>query len=341
MGVRNMLPVIFGLSGPIVTKDEVDFFRHVNPAGFILFGRNIETPEQVRQLVVDLRACLDRDDVAILIDQEGGQVCRLAPPSWPAFPPAAHFGALYNMAPMTAIAAAKENARALGAMLFALGININCAPVLDVAVDGTCTAIGDRSFGTDPNMVAALGRATLDGLHEGGVAGVIKHIPGHGRATADSHLELPSVTADEVDLAQDIAPFKALASSPAAMIAHIVYTHWDAGMPASQSAIVIQSIIRDTIGFDGLLFSDDITMQALSGSAGDRAQTCLSAGVDIVLHCNGAIGEMRAVADAVPPITIDARTRLQSALSTAKLPEHPEFLETALARRDALMTMAA
>lgn len=273
------LPVVFGFSGPALTSDERAFFRAAGPAGYILFARNCREPQQLRALTDGLRALAGRD-VAILVDQEGGRVARLKPPRWPHFPSAAAFGRLYAKAPMSAVEAARANAEAMGILLREAGIDFNCAPVLDLAHEGAHDIVGDRALGSEPMQVAALGRAVLDGLASAGVAGVVKHIPGHGRARADSHEELPVVEADREALEKDFAPFRSLAAAPAAVVAHILYTALDAERPASLSPTVIGETIRGDIGFGGLLFSDDIVMEALSGTAAERAQGVLAAGCD-------------------------------------------------------------
>jgi len=251
-----MLPAILGLSGPALTDDERGFFRAADPAGYILFARNCADPAQLRSLTDSLRDLSGRADLPILVDQEGGRVARLKPPAWPAFPAAARFAALYRRAPISAIEAARAGAEAIAFVLAEAGINVDCLPVLDVPREGADEVIGDRALGGEPMQVAALGRAMLDGLAAGGVAGVVKHIPGHGRATADSHKSLPVVDADEEELAIDLAPFRALADAPMAMAAHILYPAWDDARPASASPEIIGKVIRGRIGFDGLLITE-------------------------------------------------------------------------------------
>ncbi len=330
-----MTPLIVGLAGTALTADERALFAAADPAGYILFARNCADPDQLRALTAALRDLAGRD-VAVLIDQEGGRVARLAPPHWPAFPAAGVFGALYQRAPVTAISAARTNARALANLLAALGININCLPLLDVAAADAHAVIGDRSFGGDAAMVAALGSAVLAGLRDGGVAGVIKHIPGHGRATADSHAALPVVRADRADLERDFAPFRALADAPIAMTAHIVYPALDT-VCASCSPVVIGDVIRGDIGFRGLLVSDDIGMAALDGPVAARARAVLAAGCDLALHCSGDFAEMVAVTDAAGTISDAAAARLDAALGWAATPAATGALDALLATRDALL----
>ena len=330
-----MTPLIVGLAVTALTADERALFAAADPAGYILFARNGADPDQLRALTASLRDLAGRD-VAVLIDQEGGRVARLAPPHWPAFPAAAVFGALYQRAPVTAISAARTNARALAQLLAALGININCLPLLDVAAADAHAVIGDRSFGSEPAMVAALGSAVLAGLREGGVAGVIKHIPGHGRATADSHQALPAVRASRAELERDFAPFRALATAPIAMTAHIVYPALDA-VCASCSPTVIADIIRRDIGFAGLLVSDDIGMAALDGPVAARVRAVLAAGCDLALHCSGDFAEMVAATDAAGTISDAAAARLDAALSWAAAPRAAGALDALIATRDALL----
>jgi beta-N-acetylhexosaminidase len=337
-----MKPVIFGLSGPELGADEARLFSAVNPAGFILFARNIDHPEQVRALTAALRSCTGRDDTPILVDQEGGRVVRLRPPHWPDYPSGARFDALYDVAPATAMAAARANATAIALALSDVGISMNCAPILDVRRPGASDVIGDRALGAEPLRVAALGRAIMSGLRDGGVVAAIKHMPGHGRAMVDSHHELPIVDADDAALASDLAPFVALADAPAGLTAHLCYTHWDSANPATLSARIIADVIRGHIGFGGLLLSDDITMQALAGAEEARVGAALTAGVDVVLHCSGDFAAMERVAAHCPPITPDAAARLTRAMQWAKPAEQGQNERVAelLAQRDSLLAMA-
>ena len=335
-----MQAAIYGLAGPLMTDEERSFFRSASPAGFIIFRRNCETQDQLLRLTDSLRDLVGRDDVPILIDQEGGRVARMKPPEWPAFPPSGTFSKLYGMAPSSAIEAARSNARAIGLMLKSAGINVNCLPVLDVRQEGAHDIIGDRAMGSDPMQVAALGRAVLDGMASAGVVGVIKHIPGHGRALCDSHVELPVVTASAEELDVDLAPFERLRHAPMGMVAHVVYTAWDRERPSSTSPTVVQAIIRERIGFDGWLISDDIGMEALSGTAGERAVATVKAGCDVALHCSGKMEEMISVAEQVQPMTVEGEARLARAMATASAAEDGPSLAEAMAKRDELLALA-
>lgn len=335
-----MTPLFLGLSGLRLTQDEEAFFRDVDPAGFILFRRNVADQDQLRALTDSLRAIAGRADVPILIDQEGGRVARMQPPAWPAFPPAERFDRLYDVAPASAIEAAKANAQAIATMLHGAGINVNCLPLLDVRQPDAHDIIGDRALGAEPLRVVALGRAVLDGMRAAGVVGVVKHIPGHGRAMADSHVELPVVTATAEDLESDIRPFVTLNGAPMGMTAHVVYTAWDADECASLSQKVIGDIIRGRIGFDGLLMSDDLGMHALAGDFGERAAGVLAAGCDIALHCSGDMAEMQAVAAAVGPIGDGARARLDRAMATVAASAPTIAFADLVAKREALLAYA-
>jgi beta-N-acetylhexosaminidase len=334
-----MQAAIYGLSGPELTEKERDFFRQADPAGFILFKRNCFDREQLRKLNDDLRDLSGRPDLPILIDQEGGRVARMQPPEWPAFPKAEAFAALYGLAPSSAIEAARVNARAIALSLRAVGINVNCLPLLDVRQPGASDIIGDRALGAEPMQVAALGRAVLDGMASAGVAGVVKHMPGHGRALVDSHKELPVVTASDEELAVDLEPFERLRWAPMGMVAHVVYTAWDPNLPASLSPTVIQSIIRDRIGFDGLLMTDDLGMHALTGDFGARASDALAAGCDMALHCSGDMAEMEAIAAAVPALSADSEARLARAMAGTLNEEQDLDFAEAVAKRDALLAL--
>lgn len=286
----DIAALVLGCEGTVLTTTERDFFRDANPLGFILFRRNVDNPDQVRALVDSLRDAVGRH-APILIDQEGGRVARLRGPHWPELPAARAVGDLTD--PEKAARAAWVHGRLLAAMLADLGIDVDCAPVADVPVPGAHDVIGDRAFAMDPSTVAALAASQAAGLLAGGVLPIVKHIPGHGRAFADSHKELPVVTTARAELeAWDFAPFKALSHLPAAMVAHVVYTDIDADRPSSISPTVIGEIVRGHIGFDGLLFSDDLSMQALSGTLGQRTAAVLAAGCDVALHCNGQRTEM-------------------------------------------------
>jgi beta-N-acetylhexosaminidase len=333
-----MKPVIFGLSGPVITADERAFFARVEPAGYILFGRNVVDRVQLLALTSALRELAGREDLPILIDQEGGAVARMRPPEWPAFPAGPVFDALYERAPISAIEAARANGQALGLMLREVGITVNCAPILDVAQDDTTEAIASRAYGREPMRVAAMGRAMLEGMAEGGVVGVVKHMPGHGRALVDSHHRLPTVAADESELDVDLQPFRALSQAPMGMTSHIVFDVWDRHRPATLSPIVIADVIRSRIGFDGLLMTDDIDMKALSGTAADKAAAAIAAGCDLVLDCWARMGEMVAVADRLGPIDDRSRARLNTAMAGMRAPAG-EFAEL-IAKRDALLALA-
>jgi beta-N-acetylhexosaminidase len=335
-----MTPLILGLAGPALTADERAFFADVDPAGYILFKRNCEDRDQLRRLTDALRDLSGRADVPILIDQEGGRVARLQPPQWQAFPTWEQFDRLYDVAPISAIEAARVNAQAIAATLAEIGVNVNCLPLLDVRQPDAHDIIGDRALGSEPLRVAAMGRAVIDGMRAAGVVGVIKHIPGHGRAMADSHLELPvvKVGADALDI--DLAPFRALAGAPMAMTAHVVYTAWDSDNCASLSPTVIADIIRGEIGFDGLLMSDDLGMHALSGDFGDRARGVLAAGCDVALHCSGDMAEMQAISGAVNEIGVPAAARLARAMATVATTSDTTPLAELVAKRDALLAYA-
>jgi len=299
--------MILGCAGAALAPEERDFFRAVDPLGFILFQRNCLDPAQVRGLVDALRASVGRADAPVLIDQEGGRVARLRPPHWRTYPSAARIAALGD----AAADAARDVARLIADDLNRLGITVDCLPVLDLPMPGADAIIGDRAYGTAPERVAALGRAVCEGLLAGGILPVVKHIPGHGRATVDSHLACPVVAAARDELtAHDFAPFRALNDMNWAMTAHIVYTAIDAVRPATLSPVVIAEVIRGAIGFDGVLVSDDLSMQALGGGLGERASGALAAGCDVVLHCNGRLDEMRAVAEAVGALSPAASRRV-------------------------------
>ena len=311
-----MIPAIFGLSGLTLTDDERAFFRDSDPAGYILFGRNVESRQQLRALTDDLRALHGRDDLFISIDQEGGRVARMKPPVWPKYPAGEPFARLYDAAPSSAIAAARANAEALGLDLAQAGITVDCWPCVDVREPGAHDVIGDRALGEEPMRVAALGRAILEGLEAAGVAGVIKHMPGHGRAGADSHKELPTVHADAAALERDIAPFRALAArSKIGMTGHILFPVWDADAPATQSPRIISDIIRGEIGFDGLLLTDDIDMRALSGTIPERSARALAAGCDLVLNCWARMEDMVGIAQACPVMGEESAARLARAMA--------------------------
>lgn len=311
--------VIFGCAGTTLNGDERTFFRDTNPLGFILFARNVETPDQVRSLVDSLRNSVARDDAPVLIDQEGGRVQRLKPPHWRLAPPASIFGELYASDPAAAMMASRLNGRLLAADLAPLGIDVDCAPVLDLPASGAHGVIGDRAFADNVRAVVALGRAQADGLLAGGVIPVMKHLPGHGRARADSHHELPVVDATRAELERtDFAPFQALADLPWAMTAHVLYRALSSNQPATTSARVIGDVIRGHIGFDGVLISDDLSMKALGGTYAERARQSLDAGCDVALHCNGDLEQMREIASVVGPLTPRAVARVARGAALAR-----------------------
>ena len=311
-------PVVFGLSCTALSPDERAFFRDSNPLGFILFQRNCETPDQVRALVAALRDSVGRADAPVLIDQEGGRVARLKPPHWPAYPAAAVMAALGGT---KAREAAWLGARLIADDLAMLGITVDCAPVLDIPVTGADPIIGDRAWGDNPALVAARGLAVCDGLLAGGVLPIIKHIPGHGRGTVDSHKGLPVVATKRAELdSTDFAPFRALAGAPWAMTAHILYSDIDSERCATLSPRVIGDVIRTSIGFDGVLVSDDLSMQALGGSLQDRARGALEAGCDLVLHCNGELTEMSSIAAAIGTLSDAAQRRVVAAEARRRAP---------------------
>lgn len=315
-------PVIFGCKGTRLTSEEKAFYSKVQPWGFILFGRNIDTPEQVIELVAALKACVDHDDVAVLIDQEGGRVRRLRPPHWAEYHSGAVIGGHYRADTSTGKRIAWLQSRLMALDLNKLGINVDCLPVLDVPIEGSHDVIGDRAYSYDAQAISELGRAASQGLLAGGVLPVIKHIPGHGRALVDSHKDLPRVDVSIEELeATDFVPFKQLSDSAVAMTAHVVYSALDANNPATTSRSVIQDIIRGKIGFDGLLMCDDLSMHALSGDFSERTQSSFAAGCDVVLHCNGEMHEMQAVAAALPDFDPKALERAKRAASFWKLGE--------------------
>jgi beta-N-acetylhexosaminidase len=313
---------IYGCAGPELSEGERSFFREAKPWGFILFGRNIVDRAQVRRLVQALRESIGDAAAPVLIDQEGGRVARLQPPHWKARAPAEKFGALHDISAAAATEAAYLNARLIAHDLFELGITVDCAPVLDVPVDGAHVVIGNRAYARDPAVVVELGRAVIAGLVEGGVLPVMKHIPGHGRAGADSHLLLPRVSAPHAELSMsDFVCFRGLADCPMAMTAHVVFEDIDPVRPATTSARVIHEIIRGEIGFDGLLMTDDLTMKALTGTPGARARAALAAGCDVVLHCSGSLEEMQDVARETGPLDDIHGRRAAAALAHCVMPE--------------------
>lgn len=318
--------VIFGCAGPKLQADEAGFFGEMQPLGFILFGRNIVDPDQMRRLTADLRASIDRPDAPILIDQEGGRVQRLRPPHWRSIPAPGVFGALAERDRAAAERAVYLNHRLMAAELIDLGITVDCAPLLDIRFPGAHDVVGDRSFGGDADLVSRLGRIAAEALMAGGVMPVIKHIPGHGRAMVDSHHDLPRVATAHASLAAtDFRPFVALKDLPWGMTAHLVYEEIDRDHPATLSKRVIGDVIRGEIGFDGLLLTDDISMKALRGGLTDLARQSLAAGCDIVLHCNGDMFEMRQVAAGVSPLSSAAKARYERGRATLGAMIGPEI----------------
>jgi beta-N-acetylhexosaminidase len=331
---------ITGVSGTDLTAVERAFIHAARPWGFILFKRNVESPAQVISLIEELRAAVGAPDAPVLIDQEGGRVQRLGPPHWPAYPPGAVFGTLYDTDSALGLTAAKLSARLIAADLADLGITVDCLPLADVPVAGADAVIGNRAYGTEPTKVAAIARAVTEGLEQGGVLPVLKHIPGHGRATADTHFRLPTVDTPRDELMRtDFAAFRPLADLPMAMTAHVVFSAFDAAHPATTSATMIEQVIRGVIGFQGLLMSDDVSMNALAGTIAERTRAILAAGCDMVLHCNGNIEEMREVADQTPELSGRALERAKLALAARKTPQ-PFDRAAARAELDALMARA-
>jgi beta-N-acetylhexosaminidase len=310
---------ICGCAGLALNDEERAFVRQEDPWGLILFKRNVADRDQLRALTLSFRDCVGRADAPVMIDQEGGRVQRMAPPHWRAYPAAAAIEA--GLAPSRAEAAARLIARLIAHDLNEVGITIDCAPVLDVAGEGMHAAIGARAFSSRPERVAAMGRAVAEGLLAGGVAPVIKHMPGHGRARVDSHHELPVVDATRGELKRDFAPFAALKDLPMAMSAHLLYAAIDPKRPATMSPIVVQGIMRGEIGFDGLIMSDDLSMKALKGPFDRRAAAVIEAGLDMVLHCNGDVDEARAVASATPVLAGESLRRAEAALAAIAPPE--------------------
>jgi len=335
MGARAF---IAGIAGTVLTDRERAFFRESEPWGLILFKRNINTPDQVRRLTDSFRAAVARADAPVLVDQEGGRVQRLGPPLWPNFPPAARLGETYGRAPARGLEAAKLGARLMAAEISALGITIDCMPVADLRLPEGHGVIGDRAYGTEIETVARLARSAAEGLIAGGVLPVVKHIPGHGRARADSHEALPVVETSRAELERtDFEPFRRLRDLPIAMTAHVVYAAIDPVHPATVSRTVVQEIIRDNIGFDGLLMTDDLSMKALSGGFRARAESSLAAGCDIVLHCNGRLEEMTEIVAACPALSGESARRAKAALNLLNLPVESVDVAEARARFSAMV----
>src|SRR6478735_694283 len=337
----NSRAFITGVSGLELSAAEREFIRAERPWGFILFKRNIDSPTQVASLVRELRNSVDNPDAPILIDQEGGRVARLGPPHWPVYPPGAVFGALYDIDPELGFRAARLSSRLIAADLIALGVTVDCLPLADVPIAGADAVIGNRAYGTEPAKVAAIARAVTEGLVQGGVLPVLKHIPGHGRATADSHFRLPTVetSRDELDRT-DFAAFQPLADLPMAMTAHVVFSALDPAHPATTSATIIQQVIRGVIGFQGLLMSDDVSMNALAGTIAERTRAIVNAGCDMVLHCNGKLDEMHEVAAETPLLAGRALARAEAALAARTSPQPGFDRKAARAQLDDLVRRA-
>ena len=336
----NNRAFITGISGTELDDAEREFIRAERPWGFILFKRNIETPEQVTVLVRELRSITGDLDAPVLIDQEGGRVQRLGPPHWPVYPAGAVFGTLYDIDRGLGLTAARLSARLIAADLIDLGVTVDCLPLADVPVAGADAVIGNRAYGTEPGKVAAIARAVTEGLEQGGVLPVLKHIPGHGRATADTHFRLPEVDTSKAELERtDFAAFQPLADLPMAMTAHVVFSALDPAHPATTSATIIEQVIRGVIGFQGLLMSDDVSMNALAGSIAERTRAIVTAGCDMVLHCNGKLDEMRAVARETPELSGMALKRAERALASRKAPQAFDR-QAARAELDALIDQA-
>jgi beta-N-acetylhexosaminidase len=317
-----MRAFITGLAGPALTEEERGFLREAQPWGLILFKRNVTEPDVLRRLIDEARSSLGRE-APVLVDQEGGRVQRLGPPHWPTYPPGAAYGAIYDRDREAGLAAARLGARLIAADLLPLGIDVDCLPLADVPSADADPVIGDRAYGAEPGKVAAIAGAIAGGLFEGGMLPVLKHMPGHGRATADTHERLPVVKADRATLeASDFAAFRPLAALPLGMTAHVVFSAIDPVAPATVSATIVRDVIRGSIGFAGLLMSDDISMGALSGSIGERSRAALAAGCDLVLYCKGVMAEMLEVAAAAPLLAGPSARRAAAALA-AKRPATP------------------
>lgn len=331
---------ITGIAGLDLGAEERAFIRDERPWGLILFKRNVEAPDQVSALIDEFRSLVGETDAPVLIDQEGGRVARLGPPHWPVYPPGATFGALYDFDKALGLRAAWLSSRLIAADLIDLGITVDCLPLADVPVAGADAVIGNRAYGTEPGKVAAIARAVTSGLEQGGVLPILKHIPGHGRATADSHFRLPTVDTSREELEQtDFAAFRPLSDLPMAMTAHVVFSAIDPAHPATTSATIIAQVIRGGIGFQGLLMSDDVSMNALAGSLAERTRAIVDAGCDIVLHCNGKLDEMRDVARETPELAGEALQRATRVLASRRSPE-PFDRQAGRAELEALMDRA-
>jgi beta-N-acetylhexosaminidase len=321
---------IIGLAGLSITADERSFLHDAQPWGLIIFKRNVSTPDQVTELTQSFRDCVGWE-APVFVDQEGGRVQRLGPPHWPVYPAGLRYGELYDRDPASGIAAARLAGHLIAADLRPLGIDADCLPLADVPLAGGDPVIGDRAYGSEPGKVAAIAKAIAEGLQAGGVLPVLKHLPGHGRAAADSHHQLPVVDADRATLeATDFAAFRPLAGLLIGMTAHVVFSAFDPLAPATTSVTIVRQVIRGFIGFQGLLMTDDISMNALSGTIAERSRAALAAGCDVVLHCNGDMNEMEAVAGEAPKLAGEAAIRAHAALAARCAPE--EF-DTEAARK--------
>ena len=335
-----MTPAIFGCSGLTLTADERAFFREADPAGYILFGRNCDNPQQLRALTDELRSLHGRDHLLVSMDQEGGRVARLRPPHWSSYPSGEAFDRLYKHAPASAIEAARAGGEAMALELAAMGITVTYHPPLDLRQPGAHDVIGDRALGSDPMQIAALGRAILDGLERGGVTGCIKHMPGHGRSMVDTHKEVPTVRESAETLETDIAPFRALSSAKIGMTGHLIFPVWDADNPATLSSTIIKDIIRSQIGFEGLLLTDDIDMEALDDTIPERSRRAIEAGCDLVLNCWAKLDDMHGICDILPAISEPAKARLDTAIKDTRIAaDIPARQAELLAKRDALLAL--
>ena len=335
-----MTPAIFGMSGPRLTEDERAFFKDADPTGYILFARNCIDREQMRALTGELRELHGRENLIVSIDQEGGRVARMKAPEWLAYPAPARFGELFRIAPASAIEAVRLNAAAMARELAEVGITVDYHAPFDVRREDTVDAIGDRSLGYEPMQVAALGKALLDGMGEAGVVGCLKHMPGHGRARVDSHKEMPVADATAEELEVDIEPFRTLASYALGMTCHLLFPAWDAERPATQSPTIIEDVIRGAIGFDGLLLTDDIDMEALDGTVPERSERALAAGCDITLNCWAKLDDMTGIAERNPSMSDTTRRRLKAVhKAMGPAPDGYETVEL-VERRDAYFEAA-
>jgi len=338
--LTSMVPAIFGCSGLTLTKEERAFFRDADPAGYILFGRNCDNPAQLRALTDELRELHGRDHLLVSIDQEGGRVARLRPPHWAAYPSGEAFDRLYQIAPASAIEAARAGAKAMALELSAMGITVDYHPPLDLRQEGAHDVIGDRALGREPMQIAAIGRAILDGLAAGGVTGCIKHMPGHGRTTVDTHKEMPTVHASTDELEADLAPFKKLNTALIGMTGHLKFPAWDEEAPATLSQTIIREIIRGAIGFEGLLLTDDIDMEALDGSVPERSERAIAAGCDIVLNCWAKMDDMQGICERLPTMSDTTSARLSRAVEETSVADVvSQDAGELLAKRDELLAL--